>query len=280
MTDSTASLPPDLAERSGVHVVPLVVVVDGTPHHEGVDLTTEDLAALLGRRERLTTSQPSVQAFLDTYEAAASAGAERIVSVHLSGDLSGTVHAAALAARSSPVPVEVVDSRTVAMALGYAVLAAARAAEDGLPTADVVRAALRTASGSTALFVVDSLDHLRRGGRLSPAAAAVGSVLGLRPVLGVRDGRVDVVQKVRGRAAVLDRLVAAAVEALEEEGARVAMHHLGDDELVMACARRVRDATGQDVLVSPVSAVLGVHAGPGLVALVVSRDVAHRSGDG
>lgn len=278
VTDSTASLPADLASRWGVRVVPLQVVVDGTAHLEGVDLSDDDLSRALGRRAALTTSQPTAHAFAEAYRAAAQAGARHIVSVHLSGELSGTVHTAALAARSSPVPVEVVDSRTVAMALGFAVLGAARVATQGATSAEVARAAMTTATSSTAVFVVDSLDHLRRGGRLSAAAAAVGTALGLRPVLGVRDGRIEVVHKIRTRAAVLDRLVARAVDAARDSAdVRFAMHHLGDDADVRACAARITEATGREVLVSPVSAVLGAHVGPGLLALITSEDVAHRS---
>ena len=277
VTDSTASLPPDLAARWGIRTVALQVVIDGAAYQEGVDLSTEDLTAALDRRAALTTSQPSAHAFAEAYRQAAAAGARHIVSVHLSGELSGTVHAAALAARTSPVPVEVVDSRTVAMGLGFAVLAAARVAAQGGSSAAVSRAAMTTATSSEAMFVVDSLDHLRRGGRLSAAAAAVGTALGLRPVLGVRGGRVEVVHKIRTRAAMSERLVEAAVAAAGRgDDVRFAMHYLGDDTAVRGCAAQVSEATGREVLLTPVSAVLGAHVGPGLLALITTEDVAHR----
>ena len=273
VTDSTASLPAGLAAAHGVLVVPLVVVVDGVAHHEGLDLGPEDLVAALSRRAEVTTSQPAPEAFLDAYREVARSGASRVVSVHLSGELSGTARAASLAARSSPVPVDVVDSRSVATGLGLAALAAARVAASGAPVAEVVAVAERVAASTTALFVVDSLDHLRRGGRLSAAAAALGTALGLRPVIGLRDGRIEVVQKVRTRGAGADRLVEAAVAALETcASPRFAVHHLGDDTAAVACALRIEEATGREVLVSPVSAVLGAHVGPGLLALVSVDD--------
>lgn len=273
VTDSTASLPADLAAAHRVRVVPLQVGIDGRTFNEGVDLDPAALVAALGRHAAVTTSQPSAGAFLDAYRAAAAGGAERIVSVHLSGGLSGTVRAAALAAVDSPVPVDVIDSRTVATGLGFAALAAARAATAGDPAAEVARVAARVAGTTRALFVVDSLDHLRRGGRLSAAAAAIGTALGLRPVLGVRDGRIEVVQKVRSRGAGADTLVAAAEQALAASPhVRFAVHHLGDDGAAQVCARRVAEATGRQVLVSPVSAVLGAHVGPGLLALVSVDD--------
>lgn len=274
VTDSTCSLPADLARRWGVHVVPLQVVVDGRAHLEGVDLSTGDLVRALDDHASLSTSQPTPRAFVEAYARAADEGAERIVSLHLSGELSGTVHAAALAARDAPVPVDVVDSRTVAMGLGFAVLAAAREAAQGASGPVVARTALRVASSSTAMFVVDSLDHLRRGGRLSATSAAIGTALGLRPVLGLRAGHVEVVQKIRTRAAVVERLVAAGIDAAQKDGdTRIAMHYLGDDTVVWECAGRITDATGREVVVSPVSAVLGAHVGPGLLALITAQDV-------
>src|SRR4051812_32954155 len=124
VTDSTASLPPGLAAGSGVHVVPLDVLVDGERFAEGVDLTSARLASVLRAGARVTTSQPPPAAFAAAYREAVERGAREIVSVHLSGELSGTVRAAELAAMAAPVPVHVVDSRTVVMGLGFAVLAA------------------------------------------------------------------------------------------------------------------------------------------------------------
>ena len=281
VTDSTASLPADLADRWRIRTVALQVVIDGTSFQEGVDFTTDDLTTALNRRAVLTTSQPTAHAFAEAYRQAAAAGARHIVSVHLSGDLSGTVHAAALAARTSPIPVEVVDSRTVAMGLGFAVLAAARTAAQGATSAEVARAAMTTATSSEAIFVVDSLDHLRRGGRLSAAAAAVGTALGLRPVLGVRGGRVEVVHKIRTRAAMTTRLVDAGVSAAARcDDVRLAMHYLGDDTVVREVAAQISEATGREVLITPVSAVLGAHVGPGLLALVTTEDAAHSAAAG
>ncbi|HWJ84824.1 MAG TPA: DegV family protein, partial [Cellulomonas sp.] len=132
VTDSTASLPEGAAERWGIGVVPLDVVVDGVRFAEGVDLSPAELLVALDRGARVSTSQPAPAAFAAAYERAAASGAHEVVSVHLSGELSGTVQAARLAAADASVPVRVVDSRAVGMALGFAVLEAARVAS-GLP---------------------------------------------------------------------------------------------------------------------------------------------------
>lgn len=269
VTDSTASLPS--AGPSALRTVPLHVVVDDASHLEGVDISADDVAAHLHAGHRVTTSQPSPAAFAAAYRAAADAGARAVVSVHLSGELSGTVHAAALAAADAPLPVRVVDSRTVAMALGFAARAAAQTALDGADVDVVARRALAVADSSRAVFLVDSLDHLRRGGRLSAASAALGTVLGVRPLLAVRDGRIQVVQKVRTRAAAVDRLATVAAESAGRRHEPVlAVHHLGDDDGARRLADDLAERTGLEPAVTPVSAVLGAHVGPGVLAVVVA----------
>lgn len=270
VTDSTASLPPVPDER--LRSVPLHVIVDDESSLEGVGLTAEDVAAHLQAGRRVTTSQPTPRAFAEAYAAAAAAGAREIVSVHLSGELSGTVHAAALAAADAPVPVRVVDSRTVAMGLGFAAQAAARAAAAGESTDVVARRAIEVADASRAVFLVDSLDHLRRGGRLSAASAALGTVLGVRPLLAVRDGKIEVVQKVRTKAAAVERLTTVAVEsAARRTRPALAVHHVGDEPGAHRLASELTARTGLDVVVTPVSAVLGAHVGPGVLAVVVAE---------
>ncbi|WP_243738379.1 DegV family protein, partial [Cellulomonas shaoxiangyii] len=135
-------MPPALAAAAGLTVVPLDVTIDGARHVEGVDVTPAQLLHALERGARVTTSQPPPSAFAAAYERAAAAGAREIVSVHLSGEMSGTVRSARTAATVSPVPVRVVDSGTVALGLGFAALAAARCAGAAVPdpAADEVRA--------------------------------------------------------------------------------------------------------------------------------------------
>lgn len=285
VTDSTASLPPGVAARSGVQVVPLDVLVDGERFSEGVDLSSAHLASVLRAGARVTTSQPPPAAFAQAYRAAVDRGAREIVSVHLSGDLSGTVRAAELAAMAAPVPVHVVDSRTVVMGLGFAVLAAVAEVEaatgsrrqqtppDGAAVAERARA---VASSTAVYFLVDTLEHLRRGGRLSATAAAFGTVLGMRPILTVRDGRIEVAEKVRTRRAARERLEQLAIAEVTRRGtARVAVHHLDDPITAQALARQVQSWCGEaagTVDVAEISAVIAAHVGPGTLAVVVTDD--------
>lgn len=300
VTDSTATLPPALARAAGVRVVSLDVVVGGRRTLDG-DLDGADLLAALERGERPVTSQPPPAAFAAAYERAVAEGASAIVSVHLSGALSGTVAAARTAAQGAAVPVVVVDAGTVAMGLGFAALAAARAgaaevvppvpwwrrwrdaisdraadAPSGdIPDVDEVAAtAQAVAASSSVWFLVDSLDHLRRGGRLSSTSALLGTILQLRPLLTVVDGRIAVAEKVRTRRAARARLVQLAVESvLARPQARVAVQHLDNRDTADELVRQVVAATGDRVVetvVAEAGAVLAAHVGPGALAITVA----------
>ncbi|MCK9793162.1 DegV family protein [Isoptericola sp. 4D.3] len=271
VTDSTACLPAAADDAAPV-VVPLRVVSGEEAWREGVDITPEEVAARIAAGERLSTSQPAPEEFASVYRDLASQGARAVVGVHLSGALSGTVEVAASAGHRAMIPVQAVDSRTVAMALGFAAQEAARCAADGHDAATVAARAREVAASSTTVFLVDSLDHLRRGGRLSAPAAAIGTALGVRPILTVRDGRLEMAQRVRTRKAATDRLVELALrsaEACARPG--VAVHHLGAPERAAELADRLRLGTGAEPVVTPVSAVLGAHAGPGALAVVVAE---------
>lgn len=297
VTDSTACLPPDLLRAHHVRVVPLDVVVDGVRSLDG-EVAPTDLLAALRRGARMSTSQPPPAAFSAAYARAVDDGATAIVSVHLSGALSGTVAAARAAAAECAVPVEVVDSGSAAMGLGFAVLAAARFAEAvpvatrpsrwrrlrrrrsapgaaPAPTAaDVAAVAARSAQDASVWFLVDSLDHLRRGGRLSAASAVLGTLLALHPLLTLTAGRLTVATKVRTRRAARQRLEQLAVDAVLARGAaRVAVHHLDQEVAARELADAIVDRTQgrvAEVVVAPAGAVLAVHVGPGLLAVVVS----------
>src|SRR4051794_33759444 len=159
VTDSTASLPPDVAEQRGIVVVPLQVVIGATVYDEGPGGATPEMVARALKAFRpVSTSRPSPAYLLEVYEKAAAAGAQEILSVHLSAEMSGTHESALLAAQDASVPVTVVDTRQVGVATGYASLAAADVIDAGGSVADAAEAARRRAAQSTALFYVDTLE--------------------------------------------------------------------------------------------------------------------------
>jgi len=275
VTDSTASLPGELVASHGIVVVPLHVVLGGQAFSDGVDFTTDELAAALRKFTTVSTSRPSPQAFLDVYEAAAAGGADAVVSVHISSDMSGTVGSAMLAASQSPIPVEVVDSRSVGMAMGFAALSAAVAAQQGMDAKAVAAIASSRARAATVIFYVDNLEHLRRGGRIGAASALLGSALAIKPLLELSDGHIDPIEKVRTAARALSRLEELALRAVNEaqgSGVDIAVHHLDSEtragDLVERLRTRVPSST--TVVLVELGAVVGAHVGPGTIAVAVS----------
>lgn len=271
VTDSTAYLPTDLVASHGITVVPVQVVVDGTAYDEGTEITPTEVAAALRRWGVVTTSRPSPERFARAYADAAAAGATGVVSVHLSGDMSGTVDSATLAARDAPIPVEVVDSRSVAMAMGFGVLDAARAAEAGAAVHEVAEVARSRIGGGSALFYVDTLDFLRRGGRIGAAQALLGQALAVKPILELVDGRVAPLEKVRTSSRALARLEEIVVERADGRPCDIAVHHLDAADRASTLAAKLHARLEDSVvLVSEVGAVVGAHVGPGMVAVAVS----------
>jgi DegV family protein with EDD domain len=273
VTDSTAYLPPDLVERLGIEVVPLYVGLAGRSGREGTDVTPDEVArALSTRGGSVSTSRPTPGDFVAVYRRLLGAGADRIVSIHLSAELSGTHDAARLAAAQvGEHLVTVLDSRSAAMGNGFAVLAAARAAAAGQPAEAVAEVARSTAAATRTFFVVDTLEHLRRGGRIGSAAALLGSALSVKPLLHVADGRVVALEKVRTSSRALHRLVQRAAEVAGDRPVAVAVHHLAAPERAARLAEQLRARLPRlvELHVSELGAAVGAHVGPGAVGLVV-----------
>ncbi|GGO80802.1 DegV family protein [Wenjunlia tyrosinilytica] len=272
VTDSTAYLPQEALDRHGVTVVPLTVVLGDEALEEGNEVSARSVAYALQRRRPVSTSRPNPGEFASVYRAAAEAGAGEVVSLHLSAELSGTYDSACLAAEDAPVPVRVVDTRMVAMALGYAVLAAAETAESGGSADEVVAAAEKRAGETSAFFYVDTLDYLRKGGRIGAAQALLGSALAVKPLLHLADGRIQPLEKVRTAARAIARLEEISAERAGTGSVDVAVHHLAAAERAETLAGHLRGRIPGivDLQVSEVGAVIGAHAGPGLLGVVVS----------
>ncbi|MCM2576049.1 DegV family protein [Streptomyces meridianus] len=272
VTDSTAYLPPQAMARHNITSVPLTVVLGNRALEEGTEISARSLAQALQRRTPVTTSRPGPELFAAAYRAAAEAGAQGIVSLHLSAEMSGTYDAAVLAAREAPVPVRVVDTGMVAMALGFCALAAAEATEAGGGLDEAVAAAEKRAEGTSAFFYVDTLDYLRRGGRIGPAQALFGSALAVKPLLQLADGRIEALEKVRTASRAIARLEEIVVERAGVGPVHVAVHHLSAGERAAELAERLRERLPglEELHVSEVGAVIGAHTGPGLLGAVVS----------
>lgn len=276
VTDSTAYLPEGFAKRHDITVVPLNVLVDGERGLDGVDVGPVELIDALTAKRKVTTSMPNPEELAAAYRAALDSGSDAVVSVHLSRELSGTWSAAVMAAADvcderGEGSVRVVDSRTTVMALGFAVLHAAEAAAAGATPADVETVAVETAASSRTVFVVPTLEYLRRGGRISSATALLGTALAMKPLLHIEDGRIRPLEKVRTMSKALSRLVELAVARAGDEPVELAVQHLGSPDRAALLADQLSEAIpkASGCVVSELGAVIGAHTGPGVFGVVV-----------
>ncbi|HMA45658.1 MAG TPA: DegV family protein [Frankiaceae bacterium] len=274
VTDSTAYLPDGLARRHGIAVVPLHVIAGGRSGLEGVEVSPDDVRRELGeRRAAVTTSQPAPGQLLEAYTEAAKAGADAVVSVHLSAKLSGTYAAARRTAEQAPLPVRVVDSRGIAMGLGFPVLEAATAASHGASAEEVAGVALRAVERTRTFFYVDTLEHLRRGGRIGAAHALLGTALSVKPILHILNGEIVSLERARTASRAIARLEELVEDAAADLPVDLAVHHLGTPLRAAALAGRLRERVHGlgELHLSEVGAVVGAHVGAGLLAVVVHR---------
>lgn len=272
VTDSTAYLPSDLLEGTSIEIVPVQVVIGGRPYDETADeASPARIAEALRAWQPVTTSRPSPERFRQAFARAAQHGAEAIVCATLSSRMSATYESAELAAKETDIPVHLVDSRTVGMGLGFAVLAGARRAQEGA-TADAVASLIeRRARASTSLFYVDTLEYLRRGGRIGAARAAFGQALQVKPILQILDGEVMPLEKVRTTAKAIARITELTLAATLGRSVEIAVQHLDAAERAHALAASLEEALPHTrIVVCPLGAVVGAHTGPGIVASVVS----------
>ena len=270
VTDSTSDIPPELAEELGVPVVPPMIFFGAEGFKDGVDITKDEFFEKLTTGDVMpTTAQPSVGDFLDVYRPLVEEGHD-VVSVHLSTKLSGTVNSARLAAQEVPdATVEIVDTGLASVGVTLAVKAAVDAVAAGASAAEAADAARKAAADTEVYFVLDTLEYLKRGGRIGGAQAALGSLLSLKPVLRLVDGEVQTSEKVRTRAKALQRMrgIAAEVGPCHES----AILHRAAKEEVDTMAQHLAQFTDKPVIVGDVGAAIGSHTGPGVIGFALRR---------
>jgi DegV family protein with EDD domain len=280
VTDSAAALPAewvkDFAADGRLTVVPMPVMVGAEIYGEGEDDITDTIAVALATGMPVKTSRPSPGQFEQAYLAALRHGFEAVVSVHISGALSGTADSARLAATRVGIPVEVIDSKTVGMALGMGVQSAVVAAADGRPAAEVRTFAEERLARTRVYFYVPSLEQLRRGGRIGAAASLWGTMFSIKPILAVDDGKIVPLEKVRSAAraiARLEEIVVADAAARPSGRARLAVHHFGNPGEAGELADRLAASLPEvpPAQISSLPAVLAAHAGLGVLAVIVGE---------
>ncbi|WP_433264346.1 DegV family protein [Actinosynnema sp. CS-041913] len=271
VTDSTACLPAQLTEQLGITVAQIQVRIGDWVDDEA-RVPVPRLVGAMREQLDVATSPPDPGAFFWSYADAAASGVEAIVSLHVSTDLSRTAEAARQAAGQVQVPVHVVDTRTCGMSLGYAVVAAATAAAAGGDVDRVLSAAQHSFHRSTELIYVDTLEYLRRGGRIGAAAALLGSALSMKPLLTMADGRITPLDKVLGADRAMRKMVDIAVRRAGSAQVDIAVEHFSAPERARTVLEQLRAKLPnvRRFLLTQVSSAIGAHVGPGAVGVTVS----------
>ena len=272
VTDSTAYIPTALVEQYKLTVAPQVLVWGDRTYHDGIDIQPEEFYTRLKTAKVMpTTSQVPVVVMKEIFEKLVGQGAE-VLGVFISSGFSGTMDSAIQAREalgSAVSKVTLVDSKASAMALGFEVLAAARAAEAGASMAELKQLVEKSREHIGVYFAVETLEFLHRGGRIGGAQRFIGSALNLKPILALRDGRIDAAERVRTKSKAVDRvleLVAADVRG--KSHIRLAtVHANAEAEALQLLERAAREVGAVETVVASLSPVVGAHTGPGTVGL-------------
>lgn len=273
VTDSTAYLPPDVRERLDIPVIPLNVLWGGEVLKDGVDIDPPTFYRRLQTAKVMpTTSQPSAGEFVEFFRRVAEEkGTDTIVGAYISSQLSGTIASAEAAKELLPdLRIEVIDSRSTSMGLGFQVMAAAEAARTGASVEDVIAAAAQVRERMHILFMVDTLEFLHRGGRIGGGKRFLGTALQIKPLLGL-DGAIEGIEQVRTKKKALARML----EILRERAGtssvfRAAVVHANAQEDALALAEDVRAQLGpEELYLAEVSPVIGTHTGPGTLGICI-----------
>ncbi|MDO8749988.1 MAG: DegV family protein [Dehalococcoidia bacterium] len=272
VTDSTSDLPSSLVKELAITVIPCNLHFGQETFRDGVDMDADGFYQRLTSESQLpTTSQPSPGAFLEVYRGLAEAG-HQVVSIHISGALSGTMNSALQAKEQLPgASVEIVDSRQVSLSLGLAVTAAARAAKDGASWEDTIQVTRRALEQVRFYALLDTLEYLRRGGRIGKVKGFVGSLLRVRPLITARDGIIESVTSVRSRAAGIQYMVTLAEERAPLQ--QLAVMHSTTPQEADSLADRLRSLVpGGSVIQARIGPVIGTHVGPGAIGIAIQSE--------
>ncbi len=271
VTDSTADIPEEMRLAAGIAMVPLSVNFGNESLRDRIDITPEEFVRRLKASGRAlpTTAQPPPGLFEETYRRLADEGAEQIVSIHLSEKLSGTCGSARIAAAevAKRVKVEVVDSRSLSLGLGFMALEAARAADAGGDLATVTAAIQKMMPNIHIIFFPDTLEYLQKGGRIGRAAMIAGSILSLKPLMRLDEGVVVPHERTRTRSKAIDGLVKFAKDFPHIR--QLSALKIGDSDMETLLDRLATIFPSERIIVIDTSPVIGVHLGPGTLGVII-----------
>ena len=270
VTDSTADIPADIAEKLGITVVPLTVFFGEEAFLDGVELDNAGFYRKLQSSKDLPrTSQPAPAKFQEAYTRLIDEGADGILSVHLSSKLSGTYQSACTARDSLPesarqIPIEVIDSQSISVGMSRAIMQAAEEAHQGDKVDAIKTHALDRLARSHILAVLDTLEYVKRGGRIGGARAMLGNMLSVKPIVGLKDGEVVPVEQPRTRSKAYARVAQLLAEQGHIEHVSIAE---ASEDVGQQLAQAIKTTYRGDLPIYRLGAVLGTHTGPGAAAI-------------
>lgn len=270
LTDSTAYIPQEYIDSLPIEVVPLSLIWDGKTYRDGVDITPEEFYVRLAKSTTLpTTSQVSVNAYQEKFTKLLSEGAQ-VLTLSISSGISGSVFSAFQAKESfKNDPIEVIDTKLVSMALGFQVLTVARAAKDGASLNECKKLAIKAYDHIGVYFTVETLKYLHAGGRIGGAKRLFGTALKIKPILSIRDGKIDAVKSVITSAKAIEAMIDLVAKDIEGKSpVRVSVFHANAAQTAQELQNRiVKQFNAVEGILSWVSPVVGSHVGPGTISI-------------
>lgn len=269
VTDSTADIPKELVEKYNIRVVPLTVSFKDRTYYDGVDLNIDSLISMLDEGDELPkTSQVNPARFCDEYKRLLDEG-YKIISIHLSSNLSGTYQSSIIAKDMLETDdVYVVDSRTVSFGTGMLALKAAKMIEEGKNIDEIYSTLNNLAQKSRVAFALDKLEYLKKGGRLSGAQAAIGTLLNIKPIIYINEGKLEILDKTRGMKKALARMIKYVQEEGYDKNELFAIGTVRDFENFSEFEIMVKDELNiQSPLFAEVGTVVATYSGPGVIGV-------------
>ena len=272
ITDSTSDLSPEQLQRSNAVSVPLYVLLDGQNLKDGVEISSKQIFEAVEKGVKVpSTSQPSPVEFAEVYKRALEGGASEVLSIHISGKTSGTVGSARLAAQDFEGKVTVVDSESITAGLAMQVLRAGELIKQGHTMSEVVSTLESVRQRMDFRFGVDTLDYLKKNGRIGGAQAMIGGLLGIKPILKIADGRIDAAGRARGNGKMMEAMVDFVKAYLQTHGSARVMYGAtpGGESKLSELRSKLLGLPLEDLGSVTVGAVVAVHAGPGAMELAL-----------
>ncbi len=273
VTDSTADLKEEVIEKYGIHVVPLTIVIDGENYVDGVDLQPESFLNMMREASDLPkSSQPSSGVFKELYDRLGEDGSE-ILSIHMTGGMSGTVKSAEAAAEMTDSNVTVIDSRYISHALTFQILEAARKVEAGCSMEEIVESVTKVRENTTLFVVVDSLDNLVKGGRIGKGRAMLGSLMNIKPIASLQDGVYTPIAKARSHKQVVSQLFKKFLD--DTQGKKilgVGLSHANGLSMADPLIKLIKDFGFNDIDIAFTSPIISTHTGEGAIGFMYYTD--------